>query len=245
MRIHTHKTAILAEEAAKAIDQKLSALNTAPLLLLISGGSALSLLDHIDTSLLNQNVTVSVFDDRFTSDPKQNNFFLLFNTDFYSKALMQGASNIDTSVYSELTLEQFGQDFENQLKQWRKENPDGKVVATMGIGPDGHTGGMMPYPEDPAKFKKLFEAERWAVGYNSGTAKNPFPERITVTMSFIRKYLDYAAVYVSGENKRPSLLKMLAPTGELAASPCRIIREIPEADIFTDVSLDAESLQIV
>ena len=52
-----------------------------------------------------------------------------------------------------------------------------RMVITQGIGPDGHTAGIMAdAPEDHGK---------WVLQYR--TDKNKFPERITVTDTFLTK----------------------------------------------------------
>jgi len=256
MNLHRLGTNALAKEAAKALNLKLAEtkanMKNKQTLLLISGGSALAILDFLDADLTDENTTISVFDDRHTTDPKQNNFCLLSETEFFKKSVARGARTIDTSLPSDspasssntptLSLQEHGQQFENNIKKWLKENPEGIVLATMGVGPDGHTGGMMPFPENPSLFQNLFESEQLAIGYDA-TGKNPFVERITVTMTFIKKYLSFAVVYMSGENKREGLGKILDEGGEqgasapsLAEAPCRILREIPEVEIFTDIS---------
>jgi len=236
MNIHTFPTDQLAREAGNTLNKKLEELKDVPTLLLLSGGSALSILDFLDPNLATEKLTISVFDDRFASDPKQNNFCLLKETDFFKKNVARGARHIDTSLSSGISLEDFGRQFETNIKNWLHSNPSGAIIATMGVGPDGHTGGMMPYPEDPHRFNELFESEALAVGYNA-LEKNPFSERITVTMTFIKKYLKSSIVYMSGENKRESLNKIIQGTETLAAAPCGIIKEIPEAQIFTDITL--------
>jgi len=63
-------------------------------------------------------------------------------------------------------LEKLAHRYESSLFEWAKKHPEGKIIATMGIGFDGHTAGIMPYPENPETFARLFEDKeigRWGM----------------------------------------------------------------------------------
>jgi 6-phosphogluconolactonase/glucosamine-6-phosphate isomerase/deaminase len=236
MKVINFPKAKLAREAASILNEKLREANGKPFLLMISGGSSMALLDFIDTKLLGANSTLSMLDDRYSKNPQENNFLTMTSTKFYEKAQKNGASFIDTSLKEDKTLEECGKIFELEIKRWRNKNPESPIYAIIGIGPDGHTAGIMPYPDDTSLFYKLFQEERWAVGYNAGT-KNPLPLRITTTISFIRGQISFAISYISGENKRQVLEKLLADNGTLAETPARVLREIKETVIVTDLKL--------
>jgi 6-phosphogluconolactonase/glucosamine-6-phosphate isomerase/deaminase len=103
--------------------------------------------------------------------------------------------------------------------------------------PDGHTSGMMPFPEDPNKFTELFDGEdktKLVTGYDA-TGKNPYPLRITTTMNLMRK-INKAIIYVVGENKREALTRLMDPKTNLATIPAAILKEIPgDVYLFTDL----------
>ncbi len=120
---------------------------------------------------------------------------------------------------------------EKNLRDWR-----GRIVITLGIGPDGHTAGIMPFPEDPQKFQKLFDdPDHWVVSYDAAE-KNAYPNRTTVTLPFLRR-VDHAVVFVCGKEKQRALEKTLAQKGSLPQTPARIIREMGKIDLFTDIDL--------
>ena len=48
-----------------------------PVLLMLSGGSAFSILDYIEADVLGPNLTISILDERCSSDSKINNFLQL------------------------------------------------------------------------------------------------------------------------------------------------------------------------
>ena len=109
------------------------------------------------------------------------------------------------------------------------------MVITQGIGEDGHTAGIMPYPENSALFKSLFDdPEKWVVGYDA-EGRNEHPLRVTVTLSFLREVVDHSIVYAVGDGKKEALRQVLAETGTLWQTPARIIHEMRNVMLFTDL----------
>ena len=85
-----------AEKASSYLNQILDAHSHIPTLFLASGGSSLKLLEPI--VIFPPNLTVGVLDERFSEDPKVNNFTQLAETSFFQKAQEKGAYFIDTRV---------------------------------------------------------------------------------------------------------------------------------------------------
>ena len=208
-----------------------------PTLLMLSGGSALELLAGIDLRNIGRHITLTVLDERYSVDPAVNNFSQIAETEFYKKAEKKGIDYIDTRVHYKITLKRLANKFEKGLRKWRKRYPKkGKIIITQGIGANGHTAGIMPYPEDRKKFERLFEdEEKWVVGYNATRKKSEYPLRITVTFPFLRGQVDGSIVYATGLKKRKALRKTLAKKGTLAQTPARIIHEMRNVKLFTDV----------
>ena len=207
-----------------------------PLLLLLSGGSAFGILDGIGRDVLGEHVTVSVLDERYSEDAKIHNFAQLFYTPFFTEALASGANYIDTRVQRDESLQKLGFRFESALKDWQRDHKKGIVCATMGIGEDGHTAGIMPFPENPDLFGQLFEQElTWVTAYDAGD-KTPYPLRITATLPFLRSHVDCVFAYVVGEQKKKALRDVDVAEGSLAKTPARILREMKNVQIFTDIS---------
>jgi 6-phosphogluconolactonase/glucosamine-6-phosphate isomerase/deaminase len=225
---------MLAKKSAEKLNEKLGLYPESDVLLLLSGGSSLALLEHIDISLINPRFTIAMSDDRYSKDPNINNFSLLAQTPFFAKAKHLGAHFIDTSIQNDESLTELAERFETAIRGWQK-NHKGPIIATMGMGPDGHTCGMMPYPEDPELFEKLFESRNLVAGYDAGD-KNEYPKRITITMPLVLQ-INHAVIYVQGKNKTESLQRVYAEDGSLAETPARIWRELNDAEIFTDIEL--------
>lgn len=219
-------------QAAQKLSDLLAQYPDTPVLLLLAGGSSFKIYDAIRPEVLSDHVTIAMTDDRFSMDMDVNNFTQLQSTYFYNEAIDTNTYTISTEVWNEENPEALAERFATGIAGWRKDFPNGVVIATFGIGTDGHIAGMMP--EEKADFKKRFvDTKQTVVGYN--TPNNEHHERITITMPFIKSEVKHAVVYAVGENKKEAVQKVLAPTGNLHETPARIIREIPDTYLFTDV----------
>jgi 6-phosphogluconolactonase/glucosamine-6-phosphate isomerase/deaminase len=225
----------LKKKAGVALDALVRERNGKPLLILLSGGSSLELLDFIKDPSIESDVTFGMLDDRYSTDPTVNSYHIVSKSPFYLRALRKGAVFLDSSVQDAETLEKYAMRYENYIKKWIKQNPTGIIRATVGIGPDGHTSGVLPHPEDQKKFEELFLGTKLIIGYDVGT-KNPHRFRLTATFTLMKKF-DKVLTYMKGENKKEALTKVFAEEGTLPETPGRIIRELKEVTLITDVQL--------
>lgn len=221
------------QNAANAFMSLLKVYSGKSILLLLSGGSAFKILDYVDTELLNSNCTITVLDERYSQDPTINNFSQLTTLSFYTKAQEKECQFIDTRVENGETQQQLAERFQTELKKWRNQNPEGYIIATQGMGQDGHTSGIMPFPEDQEFFNKTFNSENWVVAYDA-TGKNQFTERVTTTLTFM-KLIDVSIFYVTGESKKTVLQEVLQ-LGSQAEYPARVIHEMKKVLLFTDIA---------
>lgn len=222
----------LEAKAGEALNTMILERRSKPLLMLLSGGSSLDLLKYIKDTSIEPGITFGMLDDRYSTDHKVNSFHLVSKTPLYLQALRKGASFLDSSVFESETLEEYAHRYEGYIKKWRKQHPQGIIRATVGIGPDGHTSGILPHPEDSKKFEELFNGAKLIVGYDVGT-KNPHRFRMTSTYTLMRM-LDSVLTYMKGENKKDALQKVLAEEGDNATTPGRIIRELKNVSLYTD-----------
>lgn len=210
-----------------------------PILLLLAGGSSLGLLEGTSAEDLDSRVTIAPLDERYSEDPNENNMAQIMQTDFYRRAHNKGAITIDTRVMAGETQAELADRFNLALNNWFQKNPDGVVVATVGIGADGHVSGMMPFPENPEKFSELFvntDETKMVVAYDA-TGKNPHPLRVTTTIHLMKK-IHKAVIYVVGENKREAVIKFTDPAAAASQIPAVILKEIPaEVFLYTDLTL--------
>lgn len=224
--------------AAESLNRDIAENSEKGILLMLSGGSSLKLLPLINTGLLDLRVTITVLDERFSNDPKINNFAQISQTDFYRIAKDRGVNFIDTRLINNESIEELARRFDDGLRNWRKSSAGGKIIATLGIGSDGHIAGIMSFPEDTRTFEELFMYdEHWIVGYDAGN-KNPYPLRITPTVPFLRDQIDFGIVYVVGEDKTDALKRILSEEGSLSETPARALREMKSAIIYTDITVE-------
>ncbi len=224
-----------ARQAAEDIRRSLSVIRRGggKALFLSSGGSSLAILDFIDEDVLADYLTIGVLDERYDVGGGNNNFLHLARTGFYARALASGCSFIDTRVRPGQTQRDLAGHFEGELRAWRKGNPGGYIIATVGIGPDGHTSGIMPFPEDRETFDALFNGDRWVVSYNAA-GKTPFPERVTTTNTFLRM-ISRAIVYATGAEKAEAL-RRLEEDVSLAEVPAAVMKEL-DGTVYIDREL--------
>jgi len=233
--IHIHTSQQPAQEAAAALNALLDAYKDRDVLLLLSGGSALSLLDTVDATLLSRQDVVCVLDERYTSEPADSNTTQLVQSAFWERASKQHVSIIDPRPDENESLEDAARRFNLVLKEWHVLHHEGVVIATMGIGPDGHTSGVLPMPHNPDTFEELFfNHERCVRGYSVDVRVNPHTKRLTTTLSYIKKHVHHAVVYAAGDNKQEALKALVARTGKLEATPARILHALTDVHLYTD-----------
>lgn len=203
-------------------------------LFLSSGGSALLALDSVDESVISPQLTIGILDERFDPSNKVSNYMQLRKTEFYKHAVARGCRLIDTSTKEGQTPEELADFFEKELREWRSAHTDGVIFATMGIGPDGHTAGMMSFSDNHKQFQRLFEGSRFIVSYDAGE-KNQYPKRITATISFLRQ-LDAVSVFIVGANKGP-IFRKLIESDDYREIPGCIMKSLPHGTVHVDAAV--------
>ena len=223
-----------AQLACQRLNKLLAENKKNPILLMLSGGSAFNILVYINPEVLGENVTITMLDERFSQDEKVTNFGQLQKTQFYMDAFEKECSFLGSVPRPKESLKAFTERRESSLRKWHEENPKGKIIATVGIGPDGHTAGIFPFPESPETFKFLFQGPNWVLGYDA-SEKNEFKERVTITITFF-KMIDEAIIYMTGEEKKPALDKLISKADDIQNLPALAIYEIKNVTIFTDIA---------
>ena len=225
------------EEARVAAQNALSVLfsqhKNTPILFLSSGGSALELLDGLSIANRKDLITLGMLDERYSEKEGVNNFVSLTKTKFFFNMLTGGAMLFDTSVREGESLPDLAERYNASLQGWHTIHPEGIVIATVGIGKDGHVAGIMAGMKEE-EFAALFENnEVWSVGYDTGK-RGDERERVTVTFPYLR-LIDYAVVYVVGDKKKKALSRVTGKEGSLRETPARIIGEMKDVSVFTDI----------
>lgn len=229
-----HSTFSSAQEAQTAASQhlrntlqELITLNK-PTLMLLSGGSNIQVAAAVDHDILHHSlITRMALDERFTQDTQQNNSLLL---------QMAGVDVVPTIPHPQETLEQFGQRFALLLKTWLDDNPNGKVICTLGMGADGHIAGISPFPNDKEQFSQLFlKTNELAIGYTGNLQP---PQRVTVTPTFLTR-VDTIVTCITGEEKRAVLKTFVQHSSQPHQHPVQLLHTLPAAiTLYTDQSLE-------
>lgn len=239
MEIITDSVAHLPPRAGEAVERVCGEHN-GPVLVLFSGGSALSVIEHVDPAAFAKRATVGVLDERIGVAEEHSNMAQLEATDFYQKAITGGAAAFDPREVEGEGPAETAAWFEMTLRAWVENNRDGIVVITQGIGEDGHTAGILPFPNDTAFFERTFnDANRWAVGYETSEDKDSFSGRVTVTIPFLRGVVTSSVVYAVGEKKQSVLDQIINRSSQtsLAATPGRVITEMNDVLLCTSLNL--------
>ncbi len=198
--------------------------NDEKVLLCLSGGSALALLEDFDFKVLGDNVTITVLDERFSTDPSINNMAQIEKTGFLDRAREAGCQIIDTKVRVDETMDDLITGFNMALVRWQENNKDGKIVATAGMGPDGHTSGIIPGSDN---FEEIFgeNSGRLVVGYTAANQPEDRNKRVTTNFDFLRS-VAFATLIVMGDEKVSAKDRLLAESGSLVETPARVWREV-------------------
>ncbi len=199
---------------AEVLKQKLS--DKKKVLFLIPGGSAIKVAVLVMKALEGMdlaNLTITLTDERYGESG---------HTDSSWEQLRQSGLILgNANIYPFLT----GETIENTVAQCEEfmqkciENSDYKI-GLFGIGPDGHTAGILP--ESPAA-----ESLDFISSYQGGAYL-----RVTVTPALISK-LDEVVVYAVGENKKQTL-KELEDEHPIRVQPAQALKHAGEFIIFND-----------
>jgi 6-phosphogluconolactonase/glucosamine-6-phosphate isomerase/deaminase len=245
---------ITAKEAGKYLSDLLAQYVERPVLFLVAGGSSLQVLEHINPEYLSPDLTVTSTDDRFSTELDINNFSILQTTRFYNNLVEADAFCISTEPFEGEAIEPFRFRFEKNLREWKQDFPKGIIIALYGMGPDGHTGGMIPGLLNTEEFNHEFnDSDRLvgnfdAIAYDASHPESSrskdyqFPQRVSTTLPFMKDWVDHAVYYITGENKKPVFDKIIAIDSEktyadidFSILPASIMRFMKDTVVFTDI----------
>lgn len=218
------------EAAARAVTQMLEMYAAQPVLLLLSGGSWLTALDAV--SGVDGRVTIAMLDERISTDPAVNNFAQLQRTTFYAPAHAAGAAFIDSRPGAEDTPTTVAARLDTAWKAWRTDHPDGVILATLGMGEDGHTAGILP-----GAWPGVTDSSAWVAGYTVPPTVNPFTERVTATPYFLQTHLVGAVALVSGAAKAAPLSDLATRAHSVLEQPAQLWHDISNLVVVTDQAI--------
>lgn len=217
-----------ASQAGTQLERWLQEFSGDPLLLLLSGGSALEMLEYTNPSTLSKVLGVGVIDERWSPDVAANNGAKARETRFCQRAIQAGAIWLDSGFRAEESLEDMAKRMEYSWRTFLDAHPTARIIITLGIGVDGHTAGILPPLLDSAEFE-----EGLVRGYSASASNNKYPQRVTATLSLLRR-ADRALIYAVGAAKEPAVRCSLDPATRLVDCPAAIIQQLPEVVLITD-----------
>lgn len=210
-----------------------------PLLFLYSGGSCLNCIPHFASQLQNRfygkDVWFAPVDERF--DVTVSNYRLLKSMECFDVFSRMGFRFVDVLEHGD-SLENAAYWYNGWLRSelHRIKLNDGKIVSILGMGEDGHTAGIFPYPENEMFFSGEFvNTNRLVTGYDVGD-KNVYRDRITLTYPALNM-IDSVWGYVSGDNKKEALERVISNDVHYALTPAVIWNDLKDFRLYTDLLL--------
>ncbi len=218
--MHLHTSTQIGKDAGERIGELLAEYKSIPVLLLLSGGSAMSVLEYIAVENIDERVSIGLVDERLNVGEIDSNARRLVQTKWFK--------NIKKHNVNLISIE------EEVYKRWRRQHPEGKIITLLGMGTDGHIAGILPMPENEDLFRRLFiETDNWVTGYIHENTNNQFKERITITLRFLLESVDHIVLYTTGEGKC-ARLSSLSKTSESYIEPICALSNKDNVDVYTD-----------
>jgi 6-phosphogluconolactonase/glucosamine-6-phosphate isomerase/deaminase len=220
-------------DAGIYIAEKLRAHKEDDVLFLVSGGSALRVLEKIDTATLSKtkSLTIITTDERFTFDQKGNNFMQLQTTKFYKSVEGSDVYFIHSVPQPSETLTSFTNRIRKDLEDYFEAHPETYTIALLGIGEDGHTASIFPRTEQ--KFSEDYLNDELYVNVTEESVQYPY--RTTITPSFIEEKVDDVILFAVGSIKCDNILNYMHNKNfSRHQIPALIPAQHPQSVLFTD-----------
>jgi 6-phosphogluconolactonase/glucosamine-6-phosphate isomerase/deaminase len=189
---------------------------------LICGGSniatAVKVMDFVQNSVSVENIKnlkVMQTDERYGPiGHKDSNWQQMSDQGFNFKNIEY--ISILRSLSLDQTIEQYGIDIEKAFGE------ADIIVAELGIGGDGHIGGILPHTSAVRDTAPV-------TGYEA----SPFT-RISISFPYFRK-IDIAYVFAFGSSKQKAIEDLKNKQLSLDDEPCQILKEMKEVYFYSDM----------
>lgn len=217
------------DEGIRAISERLTSELSAGkrVLWLVCGGSniaAEAAIMHAIPADLSENLTVTLTDERYGEiGHKDSNWQQLIEAGFNIKA------GKTLPVLSGKPLAQTVADYAELAQESLASND--VTIALFGIGADGHIAGILP--GSPAAC----ETTALSAGYDS-----PPYTRLTLTFPALQQ-INAAYAMAFGASKQATLQRLQNQDVPLVEQPSQILKQLPEATLFSDQIDQAEDMR--
>ena len=224
--IHIHDDGDVFKQASQCLAELLK--SDVLTLVLLSGGSAIKTYSPIADAIQsgNKNLIIGMVDERYDEVGHKDSNARAIAEAFDLWNLCQKNGVECREILQGKSFEQTVHDYElwlgDRLTEVRRS------IAVLGIGADGHTAGILPFPKE--EFDTIFETDRLAVGYN---APGQFALRITVTPHLLSR-VSHAILVGQGRDKLNAFNLALKSPDEssLHDIPASIIHQMPDVQVF-------------
>ncbi|MEO8581375.1 MAG: 6-phosphogluconolactonase [Patescibacteria group bacterium] len=243
--IHTFPTETLVYDTAQYIaDFLVEKLKKDSVLLLLSGGSAITMYEKMFEILIEKtidlhNLSVSLFDERFVSQNSlDSNELQLRNAGVITQLMDREASWIP---YLNSEQEENGKQVAQRVTQalTRELSLGKQLIILAGMGDDGHTAGLLPVQQDSPNRSRLFDTDQFVAYYqvDSSDSNNPFSYRLTATPALIKE-AHHVFLYTAGEKKRPALQHFMNQDGPIHRYPViSLLASQQPVEVLTDITV--------
>ncbi len=218
--------------AQRAFLEMLKSATNQPILLLLSGGSSIDLLsDPRLAHALPVNSLLTTLDERL--DVGQSNFDRIKQTTFVRACIARKDVEVfdARSFAAENSVTEVARVLDERVYQWMDEYPLAPVMATMGIGLDTHTAGIMPHGDDLGMAHFFQDPKRLFQGYDAG-AKSIHRLRVTATFTLLKK-VSRAIVFATKEKPIEQVLSSQCNPDHF---PARILHQMNSVQLFTNLA---------
>lgn len=229
--MQTHISAEPEKKAGEYIQTLLKAHAHMPVLFLVSGGSALTVLDTINIGETGARIALAVLDERFTAKAAARNRDTLMCSVFYTNTIKQGGILLTPEQAEGESHQAYTERLSAHLEEYIQTHNKLFTIGLFGIGEDGHTASIFPTTE------QLFnDAYRKDSIYTAVTeAKLSEPHRISITPTFIEEKIDEVILYAVGSTKCDNILSyMHTKSFGVHEIPALIPAQHPRSVLFTD-----------
>lgn len=228
MKVHTDR------DTARIVGEfisKLIADTSGDTMCLLSGGSALNVIEHIKVRPLPECRTIFMMGDERVSGEIEVNNFLQLNSMYPDHPVTK--MTLDSSADQDETVEDFSTRIKNIFEEKFSELYKPTVIVLLGIGTDGHTAGIFPLPEK--QFTEVYEADPTYVPVHLKDLT--IDSRASFTPSWILNNATHVIGYAVGESKKLILKSLINEFKEIHERPAELLKRHPNSVLFTDCIL--------
>jgi 6-phosphogluconolactonase/glucosamine-6-phosphate isomerase/deaminase len=176
-----------------------------PILFLVSGGSALSVLESIDAHTLGEHIAIGLVDERFTHNTATRNREALMQSSFFRALQEHGGHCIVPEQKEGDSHDAYTAALDAALETHIQTHGNLFVCGLFGIGEDGHTASIFPTTQQMFRDAYLKDTSYVAIA----EPKLPEPFRVSLTPTFIEEKIDEVVLYAVGSTKCDNILSYM------------------------------------